>query len=266
MNLAELQATFLRGVRDPGGEAGHAAEALVVSSGPGLVTYSGAYWTRLLEAARELFPVTRATAGDEVFDALVSDYLQAHPPAGTNLTHLGADLAEHLGRTRPRNEDWAELLEELVVFEQAVLEVFDGPGEEERSLLAPEALARFTPESWLAAVLVPVPSLRLLRFRHRVSEHWLRVRAGGEATPTEEHLAPSEEYLTLTRQDYRVRRQVLPAASWPVLSALVDGRSVGDALSELRFDDHPELDLETAVGEWFRSWCAAGFFLDVSET
>ena len=90
-----------------------------------LDVYATMYFVRIHDVLRDEYARTAAVLGGEAFHDLVTDYLQACPPAHPSLREAGARLpaflaAHALAADRP----W---LAELARLERARLEVFDGP-------------------------------------------------------------------------------------------------------------------------------------------
>ena len=152
---------------------------------------------------------------------------------------------------------WPDFLIDLVTVERTYSEVFDGPGIEGKRILQADDLTVIPPERWPDARLVPVPCLRLLSLQFPVHEYISAVRRRAEATLPQ----PSPTHLVVTRRDYVVRRSAVSRAEYDLLSALVAGESIGDAITLVAFA--PDVDVEALADElqqWFRSWAAAGYF------
>ena len=139
--------------------------------------YANAYFYRLLDALRELFPRLAAAAGEVDFHNLVTDYVLAHPSTEPDLRRLGdrlpAFLREHAqGRAASRLVDLAEL--ELALND--ALDAADG------APLTREALAALPPEVWPALALELVPSARPVRVFHDLEDEDSQSTRGAERT------------------------------------------------------------------------------------
>ena len=217
------------------------------SSAERLAVYSSAYFARLLEVLRELFPCTRFAAGDELFDQFVVGYLQEHPPHSYTLARLADKLVEYLDATRPA--DWGAFLVELARLEQAIDRIFDGQG--------PEGLPPFElpAETSGDLKLTFVPGFELLAFRFPTSTYYTDWKAGREPSWPE----AGEQYVALLRRHYIVRRYEVSPVQYHLLLALHDGRSLNEALALVFAND----DLLPAdVRRWFTQWAQAGFFTE----
>lgn len=230
-----------------------------------LDVYASAYWARLLECLQEDFPTLRSLLGDEVFDEIALAYLRACPSQSYTLNELGARLPGYLEATRPREEasdDWSRFLVELATLERAIAEVFDGPGGEQLPRLDAARLAALDADRWPAARLVPVPCLRLLEFQWPVNEYFTAQRHGGPRP----RLEPAENFLALSRREYVVRRFPLSRPQHALLSALIAGQCIGEAIEQAAASSDTSLDeLAEHLQRWFSLWTAEGFFQSVVE-
>lgn len=218
-----------------------------------LAIYSGGYFTRLLECMQSDFPAVQRVAGDARFRELVRAYLERHPSRHWSLNPLGHAFAPFLARGRQRLPRRA-LLAELAELEWTLQEVFES---EHDTPLAPAVLARIAPESWAARKLVPVRSLRLLAFEHRVNAIASAVRRGTQMPP----FSRQRTFVAVYRKDWTVWRMDLPRAPFAVLSALCRGRTLAQALaSGARSHRGPRAELEREVQRCFAEWTSEGFF------
>lgn len=234
------------------------------SSAERLAVYSHAYFARLLDCLRELFPATASALGDDLFAQFGVDYLARHPSQSYTLARLGDEFAHYLGANRPPRDgdepDWADLLADLGRFEQAIQEVFDGPGAEELPPLELSRLASLDANSFLSARLVANPSLRLLEFRFPLNDYFTALRRCETPTPTPP--SPQPSWLALWRRDYVVRRLPLSRGEFVMLQTFLSGEPVERALEVGLADDRSATDT-TQLNESFRVWSVAGFFVDV---
>lgn len=238
------------------------ARSQALSAVERLTIYNESYFARLLDCLREEFSVLAAALGEELFDSFALGYLQAHPPRSYTLAELGKRFPEYLAETRPEAEgDWPEFLIDLARLELAVNLVFDGPGCEGELLLDQNQLAGIAPDQWPEARLECVPCLKLLSLRYPVNDCFTAIRRG-EAPVIPE---PATSFVAVTRRDFRVHRYSLTPASHALLSALMEGATVGAAIEaaaalSLSTDD----DLMRDLQQWFFTWTTAGFFRRVA--
>jgi len=232
-----------------------------------LAIYANAYFARLLECMRSVFPFTAKTVDEEAFDELALGYLERYPSRSYTLDGLGAEFSRYLAETRPDRDEngqptetWPDFLIDLAGLEWAIGEVFDGPGVEGRALLAADDLRSIPAERWPEARLVTAPCLRLLTLRFPLNDYYTALR-DDETPPLPE---PAESYLALTRREYVVRRHALERPQFELLGALAAGETLGEAIERAaRVSPEGIEALAANLQRWFREWTAAGFFLRV---
>jgi len=217
-----------------------------------LSIYQHAYFARLLDVLRELFPCTRFAVGDETFDELATGYLLRHPPRSYTLARLADRFGEYLDETRPRDEPWSRFVVELVRLEEAIDHIFDGPG--------PERLPPFALPAGADARLQLrlVPGFELHTFSFPVSDFYTDWKAGRKPAWPQ----PQEQHVALLRRDYVVRRYDLTAVQAALLTAIRGGAALQDALAAAAACEPATAfeELSALVRRWFTHWSAAGFF------
>ena len=255
----------------PGGIESVICRSRNLTSVERLTIYHQAYFARLLECLRAMFPMVARTVGDEAFDALAVSYLHKYPSQSYTLDRLADRFVAFLDETRPDRddmgrptEDWPDFLMELARLEWEIGEVFDGPGVEGRPTLSAEQLRAIAPERWPEVQLVPAPCLRLLSYRFPINDYFSLLRElPAESDPPP--FPPAEAtWLALFRRDFVVRRQALDRDQHELLSALADGLTVGASIERLAATASVDFDrLAASLQDWFRTWTAAGFFVAV---
>lgn len=219
-----------------------------------LEIYHTAYFARLLEVLRGLFPCLRYAVGDEVFDAWMVGYVQAYPPRSYTLAHLADRLPDYLEATRPA--DWGLFVVELARLELAIDRVFDGPGPEG---LPPLVLPK-RPGGDLRLRLAPGTELHAFRFP--VSRYYTAFRQGEQpGWPAEE-----PQWVALARRDFVVRRYELSQPQFLLLRSLAAGQTLDEALAaavacyESSGAGLPD-DLPVQIHRWFAFWASQGLFV-----
>jgi hypothetical protein len=237
-----------------------------------LSIYHNAYFARLLECMQSIYPMVARTMGDEAFDALAIGYLQACPSRSYTLDRLGDDFPCFLDETRPDRDDagqpteeWPDFLMDLARLEHAIGEVFDGPGIENRQTLTAEQLLTVDPQQWPALRLTPAPCLRTMAFRFPVNDYFTALRELPADADPPEFPAAEQTWLALYRRDFVVRRLALGRAQYELLTALIEGETIGAAIERVADDPASDIDaLATQLRDWFRAWTAAGFFVNLA--
>ena len=228
-----------------------------------LSIYGNAYYSRLVECMREEFPAVTHALGEETFDAFAVAYLQNYPSRSYTLTQLGKNFPNFLVETRPEREEgeaeasWPEFLADLARFEWTFSEVFDGPGVEGKEVLDAATVQAIPADCWLWARLVCVDCLRVLALRYPVHSYFTAVRRQEEAAAPE----PADTFLAVARRHFVVHHYELSRPAYALLSALLAGRPIAEAVQLAveaggREADHMAADLR----QWFHDWAAEGFF------
>jgi hypothetical protein len=215
--------------------------------------YHGMYLLRMEEALATDYPGLKHLLGDRAFFALVRAYVQEYPSRHYSLNRLGDHLPEYLlrapGLTRPA------FCHDLARLELALSRVFDLP---QTPPLTPDAIEAVPPQAWENARLVPVAALALLAFRYPVGGYLDSVSdEQGHAHPPRRR---EDTWAVVYRRDYSVFRQDLGRGAHHLLSELLAGRTVGEAVaSALRLRGRAR-PTEHDLFRFFREWTAGGLF------
>ena len=227
-----------------------------------LEVYANAYRARLLEVLVGEYPALIHAIGEDAFVDLANGYLEAHPPASYTLAALGQHFSDYLAKTRPPKDedqpDWADFLIELARLERIYSEVFDGPGIEHVTAMSVDDIQTLSIETWLKSRLIPAPCLRLATFDFPVHEYATEVRRQQSPDPPE----IQRTYLAITRRDFVVRRVGLSEPEFKIMSALIAGQSISEALESLieTTDQTSEVAADD-VRQWFHNWTVARYFI-----
>ena len=232
-----------------------------------LEIYGNAYYARLLECLRDEYPALVHALGEETFSGFAFGYLQAYPSVSYTLCELGKNFPRYLAETKPADDtdgepSWPELMVDLARLDRIYSDVFDGPGDEGESLLTPDDLASIPPEGLADIRLVPARSLRLETFRFPVHEYASAVRQNTEA----ELPAAEPTYLAISRREFVVRRRALSAVQYELLTAILAGARLGEAVqTAVTESDVPVDPLAEHLSDWFAEWAADRFFRGVEK-
>ena len=192
-----------------------------LSSAQRLGLYRRSYRLRLLEAMRAYHPGLRHMLGDDLFDEFALEYIRARPSRSYTLQRLGEGFADHLAATRPdldgAPEAWPSVMIDLAHLERTFAEVYDARGTEGEELPAGRDLPVEPDAGWLAATVVPVGCLRLVRSSFPAGPYLSAVRRG-EDPPLP---APAESFVAVNRRDYVVTLTPLEASEHELLERLV---------------------------------------------
>lgn len=108
------------------------------------------------------------------------------------------------------------------------------------------------------------PSLRVLSFSYPVNAYFQTVIQRGEehdeALPWPQAAA---NVILVFRNPLALWRMEVPPRMQSLLLPLLEGKSLGDVLTQVERDAHDPDELQELglrLGTWFRDWCEQGFF------
>lgn len=228
-----------------------------------LEVYTHAYFARLVECLKSIYPLFAKTVGDELFDQFAIAYLQQYPSQSYTLNRLGDRFPDFLEETSPaRGTDeleFEDFLVGLAVTERSIDAIFDGPGVEQTAVLSPSQLEGISPEVFAEATFKMVPCLRLHSFPFPISDFITAIKQDPQAQMPE--VAPS--WLALTRRDYVVRRVPLSRWEYHLLVRLAEGRSVSQAIEGAVIEVAPAEDISELLADAFKKFTNEQFFLAI---
>ena len=228
------------------------AQAPAVSGSPAaspitrLRVYADGYRWRLVEVLGHDFPALRASLGEDRFDTLAGDYLDAHPSRHSSVRHFGQRFPHWLARHDATAADLARL-------EWRQGEVFDAADAPARSI---DDMAALSPEAWAGLRLVLHPAVRRLRL-HSTAIAVLDAHARGERLPPLRPHAPSAWLLWRAGFDVHWRR--LPRDEAMALVAIERGDAFADWCVRL-----PGGSPALRAARLLKRWLSDGLVTDLS--
>lgn len=217
-----------------------------------LSIYIEGYRLRLMAAVRSDFPALAVLLGDKVFDALALEYVEKNPSG-----HYNLDRYPHYFPVLVKEKSGTGFAAELALVEGVIAEVFMG---EESEPLDPYALSQLTPEGFGAFRFTPRKASRLLSLDYPVNEWLLAQRAGVVPDAPQ----PQKNYLYAFRHNNSVQREMLSAEAMALLTPLLAGLAVGEALEAAVQKNPAAADVIAAqLQHWFSDWVGKGFFAGV---
>jgi len=252
---AELEAMVTRSAR--------------VSARDRIAIYANAYYARLLECLGESYPVLKRALGEEVFNGFAFGYLQAYPSRSYTLGRLGEHFAQYLHESRPDGGDeqvdgpsWPDFLIDLARLEWTIAQVFDGPGTERQAVLDVSTLQAIPAQRWAEVLLRPSLALHLLATHFPVNDYYTTARKAPEDA---ERVVPrsKDSYIAVSRREFIVRRSNLTRPQYVLLTGIIDGLPLGDAIERVaEATGGSDDELGAQIQGWFRDWTAWQYFTD----
>ncbi|MDR3418643.1 MAG: DNA-binding domain-containing protein [Nevskia sp.] len=250
-----LQGYILRGAA--GAEALVAGDARA-DAATRLGVYGDAYRLRLLEVLGSDYPVLRALAGEERFDALGLAYIEAHPSDTPSARWFGRHLPDFLRRDPDAAGE--PILAELARFEWSQGEVFDAPGAEALEL---QAVAAVPPENWPAMRLLLNPASRRLDLRWNAPDLF-KAHQAGKPLPAPRRKRQLQHWLLWRDAGLDLRWRPLSGDEAAALDAAAEGRSFGEICELLCEWTEPEQAPTQAAG-LLKRWVVDGVVVELDQ-
>jgi hypothetical protein len=217
--------------------------------------YHSMYLLRMEEALESDYPGLQHFLGYRGFRELVEAYVQTFPSRSYTLNRLGDHLPEFVKTAAGLSR--REFCHDLARLELLVTEAFDAP---ETPCLSPDDIAAVAPEAWERARLAPISAFRMGAFRYPVSSYLDSLRGDDHDHPKPRQ---KDSWVAAFRHDYRVRRVVLTRPAFDLLSDLVAGQTLGEAVTAAMRRGSRRGPKEDELFRWFRDWMSGGMFQSV---
>lgn len=237
--------------------------------------YNKQYWFRLIDCLYDDFPGVRYLLGDSKFYDLLVGYLHQYPSSGYSLRDLGSRLPKFIDDDPHWGGRRREALRDMVRFEWAQIEAFDGPA---LPPLAQSALAVADPYKLFLKLQ---PYITLLALRYPFDDliislkRELRERSEASSDRAHEELLPPGKlptrkniFVAVHRHHNVLHYKRVDPVAFVVLNKMRDGTSLGEAcetLAEEFIARQRNEELADAVRDWFANWSALGWLVLADE-
>ncbi len=203
----------------------------------------------LIEALGARFPVCRRLLGAECFDAGAALFARQTPPRSPVLLEYGEGFAEFLEAFPPFAE--FDYLGDMARFEAALGRAYHAA---DATPLAPALIASLKPEDLDRSALTLHPSLEIIASRRPVLSIW-RAHQGDD--PPEILMLEHGEDALILRPDLDVEAHLLPLGGRAFLSAIIEGRTLGEAIARA-LDSTADFDLAAMLSLLFSARAIVG--------
>jgi len=259
-HLAKLQQTFQACVLHPGvsvstgwvSASGRAAPQIQLS------VYTHAYRARLKEVLGNDFPAVHVAIGDDHFDQLADDYIEAHPSHYFSLRDFGRHMPDFVSEkiTQGGYDQDMRWLVELSLFEWTLGQAFDAA---DATLLTEQDMAGISPDAWPELQFHIHPSVQRLDLEWNVPEMWLAFTADAPTEVTAEFYTASpwliwrEQLITRFRSMHNDERQALD-----ILRAGGSFNDVCEALADLMEEEQVPMHAAGLLKGWIAQGLISG--------
>ncbi|MBM3625972.1 MAG: DUF2063 domain-containing protein, partial [Alphaproteobacteria bacterium] len=223
-----------------------------------LDVYQTGYRIRLADFVSQDHPGLRAILGDETFETLVDDYIDWRPSCEPNARFFTTRLPDFMRENSPWRDDARAV--SLALFERAMVDAFDAP---DKTPLAVQALADFTPEDWPRLAFDFDPSLTLLELAAGTVRAYDAAINEEEAEKVDAPTAGDQvEYAAVWRVDHESAYRQLEPDEYVALCEARAGHAFGDICQITAFQQSGEITPER-LAQCLSSWFEDGMIIGV---
>lgn len=140
-----------------------------------LAIYGNAYYLRLIEVLMSDYEAIHALLGDEQFDTLCREYINAYPSKFFSVRWFGQYLAEYLKTNEPYSQH--EYLYEMARFEWLFTDTFDAA---DAAIVSESDVAQVPAESWPSLKITLHPSVNCFQYQWNILPVWKAVKENSE--------------------------------------------------------------------------------------
>jgi hypothetical protein len=210
-----------------------------ISAADGLGIYRHAYRARLIECLADDFSALQALLGENHFDRIAESVIVDSPPREKTLNRYGRHVITFL-RRHPSATSFGDLALDIARLEWAIVEAIHAP-------LAPpiphDLLAKIPQSEWPGIRLKVAPSLRIISSRWPIDMMY-RQHLRGEVPVVP---LPDPEFLLVFRRPDGLQRIAMVPERGRLISSLVRGLSLGEALARTRLGPEDVCDAIATV-------------------
>ncbi|MCC4832292.1 DNA-binding domain-containing protein [Shewanella sp. 10N.7] len=226
-----------------------------ISADHRLQIYANAYRIRLKETMEMDHQILGQYLGDELFDKLAIEYLDAHPSSATSLRQFCDNLPAFL-----RTDDFFcqyPILADIAQFERLLLAAFDGAESTRADFTALQTLA---PELWPDCSLRFHPSLQMFSCTSNAVESWQALKA--ETAPDAPYYQ-QQRYWALWRNSERLTQfESLNQSQYALLTGFIEGNDFAHQC-EAMLNWYDEQAAPMMVLQTLQSWFSKGIIREL---
>jgi hypothetical protein len=273
MKLSDFQSLFQARILAGAGAADEPLIHMLRKSDRGverealLNVYQSGYRARLESFLDEDHPGLRSLMGDEAFEALIADYISAHPPRHRNARWYTTGLPDFMAESPRWRNDKRAL--SMALFERAMVDAFDAPDAEPLGI---QSLAAFPAEESARLVFAFHPSLILLELSAGTLLAYSRSQLAGE--DEEEELVEFEsepapeagegaEAVAVWRTNEDTAFRELEPDEFVALSEARAGRAFGEICQMAAFQQAGDIEPQR-LAQFLASWFENGMIVGVT--
>ncbi len=218
-----------------------------------LSIYYNAYRIRLRGSVEIDHPVLGLYLGDDLFEKMVSAYIDAYPSNQTSLRHFCDQLPAFLKLHEPFASN--KVISNLAVFERLLMDVFDEAGARR---LDHDFLSTLPAAQWPSLTLTFHPSLREFVTPWNSVEIWQAIKA--ESTPPPASEGKHKAWVVWRNRERLPEFPSLPMDEYSLLNAAKAGQSFANLCEQL-LEWHGEDAVASRAFSILQEWLKRGWIV-----
>jgi hypothetical protein len=211
--------------------------------------YKNAYQARLKETIDNDHQILGLYLGDDLFDQMVSGYIQAYPSQSTSLRHYADFLPQFLHQHEPFSSH--PIMSELAHFERLLMVAFDAADVER---FTREKLVATPHENWPSLVFRFHPSVQLAGFELNTVESWQALKQEQAPAPA---IAAKNTWLLWRNYDRLTQFRSVTKQEHDLLIMMLQGADFA-SLCEYLIADTGEEDISQLALNYLLTWIDDG--------
>jgi hypothetical protein len=229
-----------------------------LSSAERIGIYQSMYFVRLVECLEKDFEVVKHVLGEKRFNDVAMAYLIKHPSTHYSLNKL-SDKFPHFIEKEVKDIPHRAFLAELAELELMVQHIFD---ERDAKPVTVDDLLSVRQDKWPTTKLRTIPALRMMTFAYPTNQY---MQAVINKKPPRKIPGRKKTWLAIYRRSHRVCRAQLTLEKFTLLSAIVAGKPLGEALETCAgIKGVNPKKLAASIGAWFKEWAEDGIFCAIA--
>jgi len=216
-----------------------------------LDVYRNNFLSSLTNALRISYPAVHRLVGQDFFTDAAQLFIAAHPPQSAYLNAYGAQFPDFLAQFPPAAQ--LPYLADVARLEWAVTSALHAQDAESLDAQALGFIADAPPDR---LVLIPHPSIALMRFDSPAETIWRAVLADDDGTLGTIDLEAGPEWLMIERTTLGVEITPLAEREWHFAAALFSGAPLQNVL-----EAHADIEVASILGKYFAAGRFVGFRL-----
>ncbi len=208
--------------------------------------YSNAYTLRLRGVIDTDHEILSYYLGDELFDQLVEDYINAHPSNHTSLRDFCSHIPNYLKTNAPFKNH--PLISELARFEQTLLFAFDASDANTANILD---LNKLSIEDWPNLKVRFHPSMQLFENNYNCVEVWQALKQ--QKTPPEVQKLNDSAWIVWRNKQRVTEFRSLEVSELESIKTFLKGGSLSDVCEQL-LSHFPEEEVSKVAVTYLSDW------------